>query len=107
MVEFPLTCHRPDLDPAQAEPCGALLELADGELRVLQGDRPQADQPAGVRTCEGGDPLVGLPDECGGHVFIRPRVVQRHGRDELDVDPGLVHRGQPALNVGQQRPEPR
>lgn len=106
VVELPPAGHRSDLNPAQPELPDTGVQLADRELRVLQRHRPDADQPVGVPAGEPSHPLVGGGHQPLGQVLLGPRVVERHGRDELEVDPRPIHRLEPTRHVGEQRPYP-
>ncbi len=88
----------PETGPAQAACLDPVLELFDGEIRMLQGDRRKCDEPVGLRAADLRERLVLDPDELLRDVPVG-RVPVRVDAEGLDIDALLVHRAEALLRV--------
>ncbi len=68
---------------------------------MLERGGAEADEPVGRGGAVLRDPLVDRRGVAAGEVGVGPVVVDRHGADELHVDPGAVAGGEPAGDVGE------
>jgi hypothetical protein len=84
---------------AQAVFLHALLELLDGEVRMLQRHRREGDEPVGLRRADLRERLVLDLDELARDVPVR-RVPVGVDAERLDVDALLVHRADAVCLAG-------
>ena len=90
-----------DLDALQLQVLHDVVEFADRDLRLLQGDDAKPDEPVGLARAIFRDAIVG--EAMGGFGDFRiDRVVAlaRRGRDDLNIDAHLVEIEQAAIDRG-------
>lgn len=87
------------VDAADAGECRRAVELGGGQVRLMPGQRRQPDQPVRV----GGMRVrAAVVERRGARAGARPvrEIDHRHGeRQRLDRHPGLVHVGDPEVEV--------
>ncbi len=86
-----------DDDTLEAQAARAALDLLRRALRILRGDRGQPAEPVGIPLARFGQPFVGQRGHGDRPVPVEDLGAGTGQRDDLAVDAGCVHVGDPAF----------
>jgi hypothetical protein len=93
-------------DAVQLERAERAVELLQGLVRRVHGDRGEALEPARVAGHELRVGVVHHPRDLGLRFLVGEEDIRRRERDDLHVDPHAVHVRQTLLGIGHGRLDP-
>ncbi len=87
------------MNPRRSSCFDRVVELFDGEVRLLQRDVPETDEPIAMRGHEPGDLLVLHLHDARGEIGRREvQELARMDADDVDVDSLPIHFPEPAIH---------